>query len=191
MYLKQQHFYYGAILSAIIEYNPDASMVLVQKDDETRKIFNIETNKSQSCRIFFKYATEKKTTSNSWLFIFSQNDTNLLEQCYIEKIPTFIYLLCVKENLKESEIEILKLDEFRGLNKSSFTIKLPKRSRSFFIARSKSPITDYPIPRNRIESNFDKLINEVIEDSNGYYLPKCKHCFVHQKLTSLKWNNFS
>lgn len=41
MYLKQQHFYYGAILSAIIEYNPDASMVLVQKDDETRKIFNI------------------------------------------------------------------------------------------------------------------------------------------------------
>lgn len=34
--LKQQHFYYGAILSAIIEYNPDTSLVLLQPSEESR-----------------------------------------------------------------------------------------------------------------------------------------------------------
>ena len=36
--LKQQHFYYGAILSAIIEYNPDTSLVLLQPKNFSKNV---------------------------------------------------------------------------------------------------------------------------------------------------------
>ena len=59
--LKQQHFYYGAILSAIIEYNPDTSLVLLQPSEESRNKYRIQTNTvKQECIIFFKHAFEKK-----------------------------------------------------------------------------------------------------------------------------------
>lgn len=60
MTLAQQHFYYGAILSAIIENNPDASVAMLQRNDENRGIFTIETNTSQKCCIFFRHAGQKK-----------------------------------------------------------------------------------------------------------------------------------
>lgn len=176
MKLKQQHFYYGAILSALIEYNPDASMVMLQKEVDNRGIYQIETNTNQGCYVYFKHAFEKKNVNNSWLFSFTKSDISQLQDYYEQKIPTFVYLLCAKPDLKGSEIAILKLDEFLHLNRTSITVKTPKNSHSFRVARDKSPINDYEFPRNRIEKSFDDLINEVVKESNGYYSPKCRWC---------------
>lgn len=176
MKLKQQHFYYGAILSALIEYNPDASMVMLQKDVDDRRVYQIETNTNQGCYIFFKHAFEKKNVDSSWLFTFTQPDILQLKNYHTQKIPTFLYLLCANTNLKNSEIAILKLDEFLKLNKTSITIKIPKNSHTFHIARGNSPVNDYEFPRNRIEKSFDDLINEVIKESKGYYSSKCRWC---------------
>lgn len=176
MKLKQQHFYYGAILSALIEYNPDASVVMLQKDIENRGVYKLETNKDKDCCVFFKHATEKKSVQNSWLFTFTDNDMALLKNYHKEKISTFLCLLCIKPNFKESEIAILKLDEFLMLNKINITIKIPKNSRYFCAARDKSPLNDFKFPRNRIEKSFDTLINEIVKESDGYYSPRCKWC---------------
>lgn len=180
--LKQQHFYYGAILSAIIEYNPDTSLVLLQPSEESRNKYRIQTNTvKQECIIFFKHAFEKEVGSRSWVYNFSDKDKEFLKECHKEKIPVFIYLLCAMKNLKDSEIAVLRYwDEFsQVINKKNFTISLKKRYSNFYLHRSKLSADDILIPRNRIEKNFDDLINETIKQSNGYYCPKCGRCMIH------------
>lgn len=172
--LKQEHFYYGAILTAIMEYNPDTSLVLLQPQNDSRKVYHIMTNSSQECVIFFKHAFEKKEGSQSWVYKFSEIDKTFLKECHNKKIPTFIYLLCAVDNLKNSEIAVLKYDEFNEVaHKNNFTISLKKNFPKFYLHRSKSPKDDLVIPRNRIEKDFDYLINDIIKSSNGYYCPKC------------------
>lgn len=172
--LKQEHFYYGAILTAIMEYNPDTSLVLIQPENNTRKIYRIETNTFKECVIFFKHAFEKAKGSQSWLFQFSDADKLFLEDCYNKKIPTFIYLLCGVENLKNSEIAILRYDEFKEVaHKNNFTIGTKKNAQKFYLHRTKSPKDDIEIPRSRIEKTFDYLINDIVKSSQGYYCPKC------------------
>lgn len=172
MTLTQQNFYFGAILSAIIEYNPDASMAMLQRNDDHRGIYRIETNTSQTCCFLFKHAGQKRDNTKSWQFLFSDEELEFLENCHNDKTPTFIYLLCRTPELKSSEIAVLNLIEFRNLNKNSITVRPEKRS--FIISRGKSPTNDFSIPRNRIQKDFDDLINEVVEDSRGYYCPRCK-----------------
>lgn len=172
--LKQIHFYYGAILTAIMEYNPDTSLVLLQPKNDTRKIYRIQTNKSQECVIFFKHAFEYKEGSQSWKYQFSDSDKEFLKECHENKVPTFIYLLCAVENLKNSEIAVLRYDEFAEvIHKKNFTISTKKNHPKFYLHRTKSPKDDLYIPRNRIEKDFDYLINDIIESSHGYYCPNC------------------
>ncbi len=77
--LKQQHFYYGAILSAIIEYNPDTSLVLLQPSEESRNKYRIQTNTvKQECIIFFKHAFEKEVGSRSWVYNFSDKELHFI-----------------------------------------------------------------------------------------------------------------
>ena len=87
-----------------------------------------------------------------------------------------------KENLKDSEIAVLRYwDEFsQVIDKKNFTISLKKRYSNFYLHRSKLSADDILIPRNRIEKNFDDLINETIKQSNGYYCPKCGRCMIHR-----------
>ena len=172
--LKKEHFCYGAILSAIMEYNPDTPMVLLEKDENSRKIYKITTNTSQECIVFFKYAFEKTDGSRSWVYRFSDKDKEFLKNCYDNKIPTFIYLLCGVKTLKDSEIAVLHYDEYAEVsNKMNFTIGIKKNYPNFYLHRSQSPKDDIHIPRNRIEKDFDYLINNIIEISHGYYCPKC------------------
>lgn len=172
--LKKEHFCYGAILSAIMEYNKDASLVLLQRDNDSRKIYRIETNTSKECVIFFKYAFEKTEGSRSWAYRFSDNDKAILQQCHDKKIPTFIYLLCGMKSLKDSEIAVLLYNEYEAVaHKQNFTIGTKKNYPYFYVHRTKSPKDDIAIPRNRIEKDFDYLINDIIKISHGYYCPKC------------------
>lgn len=172
--LKQEHFYYGAILTSILEYNPDASLVMLQPHNDTRKIYQIMTNTSQECVIFFKHAFEKTNGSQSWIYQFSESDKEFLKQRHVDRMPTFIYLLCGVENLRNSEIAVLRYDEFaKVINKKAFTISLKKNYPNFYLHTTKSPKGDLRIPRNRIEKPFDDLINDIVESSNNYYCPNC------------------
>lgn len=172
--LKREHFCYGAVLSAIMEYNQDADFALLQRDNTSRKIYKIQTSTSKECVVFMKYAFEKEKDSHSWLYSFSENEKEYIQNCHENKIPIFIYLLCAVPTLRNSEIAVLRYDEFNEVkHKSNFTLSLRKNYSDFYLHRAKSPKYDLTIPRNRIEKPFDDLINDVINLSHGYYCPRC------------------
>ena len=50
--INRQHFYFGVILTAILNFNPDASVVLLETNNDTRKVYKIQTNTSNECVIF-------------------------------------------------------------------------------------------------------------------------------------------
>lgn len=123
---------------------------------------------------FFKHAFEKTFGSQSWLFQFSEGDKKYLKECHDNKIPTFIYLLCGVSNLKNSEIAVLRYDEFNEVaHKKNFTLGTKRNSQKFYLCRTKSPKDNLEIPRSRIEKTFDYLINDIVESSHGYYCPRC------------------
>lgn len=172
--LKKEHFCYGAILAAIMEYNPDSSYVLLQPQNNTRKVYRIQTNTSQECIMFFKYAFEKEKTKQTWSYSFSSNDKEFLKLCYDNKIPVFVYLLCGVPKLLNSGIAVLRYEEISEVfSKKTITIKQKKNSHNFLLHRDRSNQNLISIPTNRIEKSFDDLINEEVELSNGYYCPKC------------------
>ena len=78
--LTKEHFCYGAILSAIMEYNPDSSFVLLQSQNNSRKIFKIQTNTSNECVILFKYAFQND--KQSWVYNFSEKDKEISLKLY-------------------------------------------------------------------------------------------------------------
>ena len=82
--LKKNHFYQGAILDALCQYNPDASPVLMSHEDEPRQVYKVMTNTSQECILFFKYASPKMNGKNeediSYLFTFSDDDKQKLKE---------------------------------------------------------------------------------------------------------------
>lgn len=83
-----------------MEYNPGASFAWLQRNDDNRKMYKIQTKNSKECKIYFKYAFEKTNGSQSWLYRFSDNKKEDLKKYYREKIPTFVYLLCGVKELK-------------------------------------------------------------------------------------------
>lgn len=183
--LKKEHFYYGAILASIMEYNPDANFAWLQRNVESRKIYKIQTNNSKECIIFFKYAFEKAEGFKSWLFQLSDIEKGYLKECYEDKVPTFIYLLCGVKDLINSEIAVLTYDEFEKVShKKNFTISNKKNYPNFYLHTNRYTDDDILIPRKRIEMTFDELIDEIIRTSNGYYCPNCgniisRHCYNH------------
>ena len=172
--LKKEHFCYGAILTAIMEFNPDANFVLLQRNDDSRKMYRIETATSKECVIYFKYAFETPTKPQSWSFQFSDEEKSCLKSCHAKRIPTFIYLLCGMPSLKDSEIAVLRYDEFNEVSdKINIKLSLKKNDRYFSLARGKIADNAIHIPRHRIEKTFDYLIDDIVKISHNYYCPNC------------------
>lgn len=173
--LKKNHFYYGAILDSLCQYNPDASPVLMSHE-ESRQTYKVMTNTSIECILFFKYASPKTNGKNeddiSYLFTFSDDDKKKLKD-YQDKYdyPIFLYLLCKQPELKDSEIIILKYDEYQNVEENrAITIRIQKNKNYILLFRkgNKSEENAYRIPRNRIEKTFDELIVDTMKVSpNG------------------------
>lgn len=174
--LSQYHFYYGAILNAIFECNPDASPTLLQAT-EKRGIYKIMTNTSKECIVFCKYAfrknSSKNTTYESWSFTFSEDDKQLLEMYYNKKYPVFIYFLCAIEDLKNSEIAICTYEEFTVVqDKKTITVGREKNKSYFNLHTEKQRSTGIHLDRNRIKRKNDEIIMEIIDFDPEHYKPK-------------------
>ncbi len=172
--LKKNHFYYGAILDALCQYNPDASPILMSHEEEPRQVYKVMTNTSQECILFFKYASPKTNGKSeddvSYLFTFSDEDKQKLKS-YNDNYdyPIFLYLLCKQPDLKDSEIIVLKYTEYLNVEENrAITIRIQKGKNSILLFKkgSKSPNNAYQIQRNRIEKTFDELMNDVMKESS-------------------------
>lgn len=170
--LKKNHFYYGAILDALCQYNPDASPVLMSHE-ELRQVYRVMTNTSQECILFFKYASPKTGGKSeqdiSYLFTFSDDDKQKLKG-YMDKYncPIFLYLLCKQPDLKDSEIIVLKYEEYQNVEGNrAITIRIQKNKNYILLFKKGSKARDnaYQIPRNRIEKTFDELADDFMKES--------------------------
>lgn len=172
--LKKNHFYYGAILDALCQYNPDASPVLMSHEDEPRQVYKVMTNTSQECILFFKYASPKTNGKNeediSYLFTFSDDDKQKLKS-YNDNYnyPIFLYLLCKQPDLKDSEIIVLKYDEYQNVEGNrAITIRIQKNKNYILLFKKGSRSRDnaYQIQRNRIEKTFSELMDDNMKESS-------------------------
>lgn len=173
--LKKNHFYYGAILDALCQYNPDASPVLMSHE-ESRQVYRVMTNTSQECILFLKYASPKTGGKNeqdiSYLFTFSDDDKQKLK-AYTDKYdcPIFLYLLCKQPDLKDSEIIVLKYEEYQNVEENrAITIRIQKSKNYILLFKKGSKARDnaYQIPRNRIEKTFDELADDFMRESTPH-----------------------
>ena len=173
--LKKNHFYYGAILDALCQYNPDASPVLMSHE-ESRQVYRVMTNTSQECILFLKYASPKTGGKNeqdiSYLFTFSDDDKQKLK-AYMDKYncPIFLYLLCKQPDLKDSEIIVLKYEEYQNVEENrAITIRIQKSKNYILLFKKGSKARDnaYQIPRNRIEKTFDELADDFMKESKSH-----------------------
>ncbi|MBQ2887040.1 MAG: hypothetical protein IJE43_25285 [Alphaproteobacteria bacterium] len=173
--LKKNHFYYGAILDALCQYNPDASPVLMSHE-ESRQVYRVMTNTSQECILFLKYASPKTGGKNeqdiSYLFTFSDDDKQKLK-AYMDKYdcPIFLYLLCKQPDLKDSEIIVLKYEEYQNVEENrAITIRIQKSKNYILLFKKGSRARDnaYQIPRNRIEKTFDELADDFMKESSPH-----------------------
>ena len=127
---------YGAILDASCQYNRDASPVLMSHE-ESRQVYRVMTKTSQECILFLKYASPKTGGKSeqdvSYLFRFSDDDKQKLKN-YMDKYncPIFLYLLCKQPDLKDSEIIVLKYEEYQNVEENRvITIRIQKNKTVF------------------------------------------------------------
>ena len=168
--LKQHHFYYGAILDAIYQYNPDASPTLVSKGDEGRQIYKLTMGMSPDTYVFLKYASPNSNAKNkdtsSFSFAFTDEDKRKLKNLNEKSDnPVLLYLLCKQQDLKDCEIAILKYEEYLMVEENkTITIRIEKNKNNFLLFRAgnKSKANAIRIPRNRIEWTFTQLLEESV-----------------------------
>ena len=179
--LKQYHFYYGAILNSIFEFNRDASPTLLEATDK-RGIYKIITNTSKKEYIAFcKYAFQQENKSNtyqSWKFAFSDEDKIILQNYYDENYPIFIYFLCGHKGLMNSEIAICSYEEYRVVKeKQTITIGKEKHKAYFNLHVEKSRGSSIHLKRSRIEQKIDDIIEEII-----YFSPEHYKLIINKKI---------
>lgn len=178
--LNQYHFYYGAILNAVLECNLDASPTLLEVTDK-RGVYKIITNTSKREYIMFcKYAFQqdnKTKNYQSWKFYFSEKDKKCLQKYYDEKYPVFIYFLCGAsvDNLIGSEIAVCTYEEYCAIMyKRTITIGIEKNKSYFNLHTEKQRSTAMRLSRERIRQKSDAIIDEVTYFSPEHYTTQVK-----------------
>ena len=62
-----------------------------------------------------------------------------MEKYHNENKEVFIYLLCLKSNIQESEIAVLRYEEYKQIkNKAALTIGVEKGKKTFFLFTGES-----------------------------------------------------
>lgn len=134
--LKKSDFYYGAVLSTLVNHKICPMMV---ENDGDRQVYDFTTD-HKDFRLFVKYCSTPNTSSESyrsWQFVFS--DFNMKEiRNYMNLNKEFcIGLVCGQNSFNESHLAILQkkeIEEIFSSDKTAFTISLKKGERAFRVS---------------------------------------------------------
>ena len=135
--LKEADFYYGAVLSTLL--NNKISPMIVE-GGEDRQVYDFTTD-NIDFRLFVKYRSNPiKTKAKdylSWQFVFSQQDISELS-AYLQTGKTLsLGLVCGYDPLRKSRYAVLHSDELQTLfsmAKKSITIGIKKGEKAFRIS---------------------------------------------------------
>lgn len=111
--LKPVDFYYGAFLSALLNYAGKKPSLFDETD--SRRIYCLSTQQSgKDYYIYTKYATcrqSKQGKTLNWIFPFSRNEVMKLQELQTKTQNVYVALICVTNDLKDSELALLKYNE--------------------------------------------------------------------------------
>lgn len=151
--LKEADFYYGAVLSTLINRGICPALVESGKD---RQIYDFMTNKKEF-RLFVKYRSRpigtKTPEYSSWQFHFSDDDKHELTMFMSESKHLSVGLVCGESQLNKSQYAVLHREEVIRLfdeQKDSFTISRKTGEKAFRISIGGGRENALQIPSNRL-----------------------------------------
>ena len=113
--LKEADFYYGAILSTLL--NNKICPVLIEGGAD-RQVYDFTTD-HKDFRLFVKYRsvpTTKAQDYNSWQFVFSDSDITELTEYLKLGLELSVGLVCGQEVLNQSQYAVLHKDVIKIIN---------------------------------------------------------------------------
>lgn len=135
--LKEADFYYGAVLSTLI--NQGICPALVEGGND-RQIYDFTTDE-RDFRLFVKYRSKPISTKSegyySWQFAFSPNDMKELKEFITLDKHLCLGLVCGNGKLSDSEYAVLHKQELKQLfnaGKESLTISRKTGEKYFRIS---------------------------------------------------------
>ena len=151
--LKEADFYYGAVLSTLL--NNKINPVIVECGND-RQVYDFSTN-DIDFRLFVKYRSSTIDTKapdySSWQFVFSQQDIDELS-VYLQSGKTLsLGLICGDVPLRKSKYAVLHSDDIQALfamKKKSITIGIKKGERAFRISIGGGRANSKKIKSNRL-----------------------------------------
>lgn len=110
--LKVADFYYGAFLSALLNYagkKPSLFDEIPKSND--RRIYRLTTqNNPRDYIIYTKYVAERKNKNDEfahWIFPFSQEEIQKLAEFETLNYNVMFAFICVKSDLKDCELALV------------------------------------------------------------------------------------
>ena len=107
--LKIADFYYGAFLSALLNYAGKKPSLFDQSN--SRRIYRLTTdNTPKDYMIYTKYVMARKNKSDEfdhWIFQFTEEEIQKLISMQEESQNVQLALICIKNDLKDSEIALV------------------------------------------------------------------------------------
>ena len=151
--LKEADFYYGAVLSLLI--NKGICPALIE-GGKVRQIYKLTTDQKDFL-LFLKYRSKpidtKTPNYKSWQFSFSDDDIKELTQFMSSAKHLSVGLVCGNEKLSTSEYAVINRDELEQLfrqSKTTLTISRKKGEKAFRIIIGGSREKAIQIPSNRL-----------------------------------------
>ena len=151
--LKEADFYYGSVLSTLI--NKGICPVLVESGND-RQIYDFTTDKKDFL-LFLKYRSKPIDTKTpdykSWQFCFSIDDTKELKQFISSDKYLCVGLVCGDEKLNRSEYAVLNKNDIGKLfaeGKNTLTISRKKDEKAFRISIGGGRGKALQVPSNRL-----------------------------------------
>lgn len=116
-----------------------------------------------------------------------------MEKYHNENKEVFIYLLCLKSNIQESEIAVLRYEEYKQIkNKAALTIGVEKGKKTFFLftGESKARSNALLLKRNRNDYRFSKLLKDELSPNGLVKIEKMQYKTTNVK-ASFERSNIS
>jgi hypothetical protein len=150
--LKEADFYYGAVLSNLI--NNHICPALIEGGSD-RQVYDFTTDE-KDFRLFVKYrsASIKTKTEDytSWQFVFSDADIQELREYCGQDSHFSLGLICGESPMNQSQYAVLHKEEILQLlewGKSSITLSIKKGEHAFRLSVGGGRDNAMQIPANR------------------------------------------
>lgn len=135
--LKEADFYYGAILSTLLN-NGICPMIIEGGTD--RQVYDFTTDHTEF-RLFVKYRSAPIDTKTddylSWQFVFSGSDISEIQEYISSNKKLSLGLVCGMSALNQSEYAVLHEDEIKEIlqnGKTSLTLSRIKGEHAFRVS---------------------------------------------------------